>query len=66
MLIAGPGVYHIYILSISLSMAKKDCSIYSMKALGPNQAYMLLKLRNNYYIGLIFAFGSITGNILQL
>ena len=36
-----------------------------MKALVLNQAYMLLKLRNNYYIVLICAFGSIPGNILQ-
>ena len=37
-----------------------------MKALGLNQAYILLKLRNNYYLPLICSFGLITGNILQL
>ena len=30
-----------------------------MKALGLNQSYMLLKLRNNYYIVLICSFASI-------
>ena len=32
----------------------KDFSTNYMKALGLNQAYMLLKLRNNYYIVLQF------------
>ena len=40
-----------------------DFSTNYMKALGLNQAYILLKLRNNYYIVLICSFGSITGNI---
>ena len=39
---------------------------YIMKARGMNQAYMLLKLRKNYYIMSLYSFGSITGNILQL
>ena len=37
-----------------------------MMALGMNQAYMLLKLHNKYYIVLIWSFGSIKGNILQI
>ena len=44
----------------------KDFLTNYMKAIGLNQAYMLLKLHNNYYIMLICSFGSITGNILQL
>ena len=38
--------------------AIKDFSTNNMKALGLNQSYMLLKLRNNYYIVLICSFGS--------
>ena len=41
----------------------KDFSTKYMKDLGLNQAYMLLKLRNNDYIVLIFSFGSIKGNM---
>ena len=61
------GLNHLpYLLSISVSMAViKDFSTNYMKALGLNQAYMLLRLRN-YYLVLICLFGSITGNILQL
>ena len=56
-----------YLLSISVSMAViQDLSTNYKNALGLNQAYMLLKLRNNYYIVLICSFGSIMGNILQL
>ena len=44
-------------------VVKKDFSTNFMKALGLNQAYMLLKLCNNYYIMLICSFGSITGNM---
>ena len=33
------------------------------EALGLNQAYLMLKSRNNYYLVLICSFGSITGNI---
>ena len=49
------GLNHIpYLLSISVSMAViKELSTNYMKALGLNQAYMLLKLRNNYYIALL-------------
>ena len=45
------GLNHLpYLLSISVSMtAIKDFSTNYMKALGLNQSYMLLKLRNNYY-----------------
>ena len=43
----------------------KDFLKNYMKALGLNQAYMLLKLRNNNYIVLICSFGSITGNVLK-
>ena len=67
--VGGSGWFnHIpYLLSISVSMALiKDFSTYYMKALGLNQAFMLLKLCNNYYIVLICSLGSITGNILQL
>ena len=56
-----------YLLSISGSMAViKDFLTNYMKALGLNQAYMLLKLCNNYYKVLLCSIGSITGNILQL
>ena len=53
-----------YLLSILVSAMAviKDFSTNYMKALGLNQAYMLLKLRNNYYIVLICSFGSNTGN----
>ena len=46
------GLNHLlYVLSISVSMEIiKDFSTNYMKALRLNQAYMLLKLRNNYYI----------------
>ena len=61
------GLNHLPYLSISVSMAViKDFLTNYMKALGLNQAYILFKLRNNYYIVLICSFGSITGNILQL
>ena len=62
------GLNHLpYLLSVSVSMAViKDFLTNYMKALGLNQAYILFKLRNNYYIVLICSFGSITGNILQL
>ena len=40
----------------------KDFSTIFMKALGLNQAYMLLKLCNNYYFVVICSFG--TGNIV--
>ena len=62
------GLNHLpYLLSISVSMAViKDFSTNYMKALGLNQAYMLLKLRNIHYIVLIYSIGSTTGNILQL
>ena len=45
------GLNHLpYLLSISVSMTViKDFSTNYMKALGLNQSYMLLKLRNNYY-----------------
>ena len=56
-----------YTLSISVSMVIiKDLSTNNMPALGMNQVYMLLELRNNYYIELICSFVSIIGNILQL
>ena len=56
-----------YLPSISVSMAViKDFPTIYIKALGLHQAYMLLKLRNNYYIVLICSFVSIMGNILQL
>ena len=60
--VAG-GLNHLpYLLSISVSMAViKDFPTNYMKALGLNQAYMLLKLRNKYCIVLICSFGSITG-----
>ena len=58
------GLNHLpYLLSISISMAViKDFSTNYMKALGLNQVYMLLNLRNNYYIVLICSIGSTTGN----
>ena len=60
------GLNHLpYLLSISVSKAViKDFSFSTnyMKALGLNQAYMLLKLGNNYHIVLTCSFGSITGN----
>ena len=41
-------------VSVSMGMAViKDFSTDYMKALGLNQAYMLLKLRNKYHIVLI-------------
>ena len=48
--ISTGGLNHLpYPLSISLSMPViKDLSTNYMKALGLNQAYILLKLRNNY------------------
>ena len=65
--ITGGWTHLPYLLSISVSMAViKDFLTNYMKAIGLNQAYMLLKLPNNYYIMLICSFGSITGNILQL
>ena len=55
-----------YLQSISVSMAViKDFSTNYMNSLGLNQAYVLLKLRNNYHIVLICSFGSITGKILH-
>ena len=56
------GLNHLpYLLSISVSMAViKDFSINYMKALGLNQAFMLLKLRNDYYVVFKCSFGSIT------
>ena len=55
--IAG-GLNHLsYLLSISVTMAViKDFSAIYMEALGLNQAYMLLKLRNKYDIVLICSF----------
>ena len=41
----------------------KDSSTNYMKALGLNQAYMLIKLRKYYYIVLLCLIGLITGNI---
>ena len=65
--ITGGWAHLPYLISISVSMAViKDFLTHYMKAIGLNQAYMLLKLYNNYYIMLICSFGSITGNILQL
>ena len=56
-----------YLPTVSESMAViKDFSTNFLKALGLNQVYMFLKLRNNNYIVLICSFGSIKGNILQL
>ena len=57
------GLNHLpYLVSISVSMAVIiDFSTNFMKALGLNQAYMVLKLRNNYYIVLMCSFGSIKG-----
>ena len=62
------GLNHLpYLLSISVSLAViKDFSTNYMTALGLNQAYTSLKLRNKYNIVLIYLFRSITGNILQL
>ena len=62
------GLNHLsYLLSISVSMTViTDFLTNYMKALGLNQAYMLLKLRNYYNTVLICPFGSITGNILNL
>ena len=49
------------VAAISVSMAViKDFSANYMKALELNEAYMLLKLRKNYYIVLICSFGSIS------
>ena len=57
----GDESFTIYLLSISVSMAViKDFSANYMKALELNEAYMLLKLRKNYYIVLICSFGSIS------
>ena len=42
----------------------KDFSTNYMEALGLNQAYMMLKLHNNYYIVLVRAIRSIMENIL--
>ena len=55
------GLNHLpYLLSISVPMAViKFFSTNYMKALQP---YMLLKLRNNFYIVLICSYGSITGS----
>ena len=68
-LIAG-GLNHLpYLLSISVSLAViKDFSTNYMKALGLNQAYILLKLRKTIIIHIvsICSFGSVAGNILQL
>ena len=49
------GLNHLpYLQSISVSMAViKDFSKNYMKALGLNQVYILLILRNDYYIVLI-------------
>ena len=61
MLYRGVESFTIYLISISVSVAViKDCSTSYLKALVLNQAYMLLKLRNNYYIVLICSFGSKT------
>ena len=47
-----------YLLSIAVSMVViKDFSTNYMKALEMNQANILLKLRNNYYIVLICSYG---------
>ena len=55
-----------YLLSISVSLAViKDLLTNYMSALGLNQAYTSLKLRDKYNIVLICSFRSITGNILQ-
>ena len=62
----GVDSFTISTINFSIHGSKKDFSTNYMKALGLNQAYMLLKLRNNYYIVLICSFGSITGNIIQL
>ena len=60
-----------YLLSISVSMAViKDFSTIYMKALGLNQAYMLLKLHNNYFTAIkkvfIFFFIWITRMIFYI
>ena len=64
------GLNHLpYLLSTSGSKSLaviKDFSTNYMKALGLNQAYTSLKLRNEYNIVLICSFRWITGNILQL
>ena len=62
------GLNHLpYLLSTSVFFAViKDFSTNYMTALGLNQAYTSLKLRNKYNILLICSFRSITGNILQL
>ena len=44
----------------------KDFSTNYMKALGLNQAYILLKLRKTIIIHIVSIFGSVAGNILQL
>ena len=62
------GLNHLpYLPSNSVSLAViKDFSTNYMTALGMNQAYTSLKLRNKYNIVLICSFRSITGNILLL
>ena len=62
LIIRGVESFTIYTISVSMA-AIKDFSTNYMKALGLNQAYMMLELRNNYYIVLICSFGLITGNI---
>ena len=59
------GFESISISTINFSIHGSKKRFY-MKALGLNQAYILLKLRKNYSIVLICSFGSTTGNILQL
>ena len=63
------GVESFTISTINLSIhgaVIKNFSTNYMKALGLKQAYMFLKLRNNFYIVLICSIGSMMGNILQL